>query len=175
MNLVERERAYIRKWRKLAQGGDGVAMMNVAAAYRLLGNTRQQFRWYKRAAELRDAEAMLEVGYCYQFGVGVRRDENKAEESYRSAIAETKYITQSSRGEAMYFLAVLLLQTRPSAGRREILNLLRRANLDRDYPQAADLSGAVRRNEDRTVCVCRRDLMRRIATRSCSIHRKRAG
>jgi TPR repeat protein len=82
-------------------------MSNVAAAYRILGNLKLAARWYKRAAEQGDGDAMTDWGYCLQHGVGVRRDERSAELAYRSAIA-CKWITDFSREEAMYHLAVLL-------------------------------------------------------------------
>lgn len=171
MNVAEREKRYIRKWRQLAKAGHRMAMMNVAAAYRILGNRRLSFRWYKRAADLRDGEALLEVGYCYHHGLGVRQDDSKAENAYRSAIATRKYITAYGREEAMYSLSVLLLELRPTAWRREALRLLRRAAADGDYPQARELRDVLLKNEDTEVCVCRRFLMRRLARQACRIHR----
>ena len=107
MNALDRENQYIRKWRPIAIRGDSTAMSNVAAAYRILGNLKLAARWYKRAAEQGDGDAMTDWGYCLQHGVGVRRDERSAELAYRSAIA-CKWITDFSREEAMYHLAVLL-------------------------------------------------------------------
>ena len=87
----------------MAARGDSVATSNVAAAYRILGNFRLAARWYKRAAEQGDGEAMVDWGYCVQHGVGVRRNERSAERAYRSAIA-CQRITDFSREEAMYHL-----------------------------------------------------------------------
>jgi TPR repeat protein len=60
MNALDRENQYIRKWRPIAVRGDSSAMSNVAAAYRILGNFRLAARWYKRAAEQGDGDAMTD-------------------------------------------------------------------------------------------------------------------
>jgi TPR repeat protein len=117
MNVIDRENQYIRKWRLIAIRGDSIAMSNVAAAYRILGDFRLAARWYKKAAEQGDGDAMTDWGYCLQHGVGIRRDERSAERAYRSAIA-CKWITDFSREEAMYHLAVLLLSRQSATSRR---------------------------------------------------------
>lgn len=54
-------------------------MSNVAAAYRILENFRLAARWYQRAAESGDGDALTEWGYCLQHGVGIRKDTKAAE------------------------------------------------------------------------------------------------
>ncbi len=174
MNAPDRERRYIRKWRPIAIGGDSIAMSNVAAAYRILGKFRLAARWYKRAAEKGDGDAMTEWGYCLQHGVGVRRNEKLAERVYRSAIV-CKWITDFSREESMYHLAVLLLGRRSASARRAAARLLRVANADGDYPQAQALLRIVRSAEVRDVCICRRHLRPRLARRHCPLHGPHGG
>jgi hypothetical protein len=135
MTTLDREKQYIRKWRVKAARGDCSAMSNVAAAYRILENFRLAARWYKRAAEHGDGDALTEWGYCLQHGIGTRKDERAAEQSYRAAIA-SKGITDYAREEAMYHLAVLLLCRQSASSRRAAANLLRAANVDEDYPQS---------------------------------------
>ncbi len=106
MTALDREKQYIRKWRPKAVRGDSIAMSNVAAAYRILGNLRLAARWYRRASERRDGDALTEWGYCLQHGVGIRKDRRAAERAYRAAIG-SKWITDFCREEAMYHLAVL--------------------------------------------------------------------
>jgi TPR repeat protein len=149
-------------------------MSNVAAAYRILGKFRLAARWYKRAAEKGDGDAMTDWGYCLQHGVGVRRDERSAERTYRSAIA-CKWITDFSREEAMYHLAILLLGRRSASSRRAAAKLLRVANADRDYPQAQALLRIVRSADDGKVCICRRHLRPRLARRHCPLHGPQRG
>jgi len=144
-------------------------MSNVAAAYRILGKFRLSARWYKKAAERGDGDAMTDWGYCLQHGVGVRRNERSAERTYRSAIA-CKWITDFSREEAMYHLAVLLLGTQSASSRRAAAKLLRVASADGDYPQAQALLRIVRSAIVRNVCICRRHLRPRLATRHCPFH-----
>lgn len=41
--------------------GDSTAMMNVAAAYRVLGNPRLTFRWFKKAADVGDGDPLDDI------------------------------------------------------------------------------------------------------------------
>lgn len=169
MNALERESRYIRKWRPLASRGDSSAMSNVAAAYRILEKFTLAARWYQRAAEKGDGDAMTEWGYCLQHGLGVRRDEKSAERVYRSAIA-SKWITDFCREEAMYHLALLLIGRRTAASRRAATRLLRDANADGDYPQAQALLRILGSKDIRDICICRRHLRPRLAKRHCPLH-----
>jgi TPR repeat protein len=169
MNALDRENQYLHKWRPIAVRGDSSAMSNVAAAYRILGNFRLAARWYKRAAEQGDGDAMTDRAYCLQHGVGVRRNKRSAERAYRSAIA-CKWITDFGREEAMYHLAVLLLGRLSASSRRAAARLLRIANADGDYPQAQSLLRSVRSADARNVCICRRHLRPRLARRHCPLH-----
>ena len=143
MSAIDQENQYIRKWRPKAVRGDSSAMSNVAAAYRILENFRLAARWYRKAAEHGDGDAMTEWGYCLQHGVGVRRDERSAEQAYRRAIA-SKWITDFCREEAMHHLAILLVGRRSASSRRAAARLLRVANADGDYPQAQALLRVLR-------------------------------
>jgi len=172
MNALDREKQYIRKWRPLAIRGDSPAMANVAAAYRILKNFRLAARWYQRAAQKGDGDAMTDWGYCLQHGVGVRRDEQAAERVYRSAIA-CKWITDFSREEAMYHLATLLLGRKSTSSRRVATRLLSVANADGDYPQAEALLHIVRSADISEICVCRRHLRPSLARRHCPLHQPR--
>ncbi len=174
MTALDREKGYIRKWRPRAARGDSSAISNVAAAYRILENFRLAARWYKRAAELGDGDALTDWGYCLQHGVGVRRDERAAEQAYRAAIA-SKWITEYSREEAMYHLAVLLLSRRSASSRRAAVNLLRAASTDGDYAQAQALLRIVGSAKVRNVCICRRGLRPRLAKRQCPLHGPHGG
>jgi TPR repeat protein len=169
MTTLEREKQYIRKWRAKAARGDCSGMSNVAAAYRILENFRLAARWYERAAEHGDGDALTEWGYCLQHGVGTRKDEMAAERAYRAAIA-SKWITDYAREEAMYHLAVLLLSRQSASSRRAAANLLRAANVDEDYAQAEALLRTIGSAEAGNVCICRRHLRPRLAKRHCPLH-----
>ena len=169
MNALDREKQYIRKWRPKAIQGDSIAMSNVAASYRILGNSRLAARWYRRASEQRDGDALTEWGYCLQHGVGIRKDHRAAERAYRAAI-KSKWITGYCREEAMYHLAVLLLGKRSAPSRRAAARLLHIASADGDYPQAKALLQNMESTDVRAVCVCRRHLRPRLAQRHCPVH-----
>jgi len=157
MTALDREKHYIRKWRGKAVRGDSIAMSNVAAAYRILGNFRLAARWYRRASGQRDGDALTDWGYCLQHGIGIAKDRRAAERAYRAAI-ESKWITDYCREEAMYHLAVLLLGRRSVSSRRAVATLLRVASADGDYPQAEALLQIMKSADVRGVCVCRRRL-----------------
>ncbi len=144
-------------------------MSNVAAAYRILGKFRLAARWYRRAAGAHDGDALTDWGYCLQHGVGVRKDRAGAERAYRAAI-RSEWITDYSREEAMYHLAVLLLGRRSAASRRAADKLLRLASADGDYPQAAALLRVTKSAAVRAACACRRRLRPRLARRHCPVH-----
>jgi TPR repeat protein len=169
MTALDREKQYIRKWRPKAVRGDSIAMSNVAAAYRILEKFRLAARWYRRASEQRDGDALTEWGYCLQHGVGVSKDPRAAERAYRAAV-KSKWITDYCREEAMYHLAVLLLGRRSAASHRTAARLLRVASADGDYPQAEALFQSRKSADVRAVCVCRRHLRPRLAQRHCPVH-----
>ncbi|MBP6601638.1 MAG: hypothetical protein KA250_07540 [Verrucomicrobiales bacterium] len=169
MTAQDREKQYIRKWRTEAIRGDSFAMSNVAAAYRILENFRLAAKWYRRASERRDGDALLEWGYCLQHGVGIRKDDRAAERAYRAAI-RSKWITDYGREEAMYHLAVLLRSRVSDVSRRAAARLLRVASADGDYPQAEALIPIVNSVNIRDICVCRRHLRPRLARRHCPLH-----
>jgi TPR repeat protein len=150
--------------------GDSFAVSNIAAGYRILGRRTLAFRWWKRGADAGDGSDMLEVAYCYQHGVGVRRNAEMAAHFYRAAIGSSS-IAQFEKEEAMYHLAGLLLaSSRKAAIRSRAIKLLRKANVDDDYPRAAALLAAVDSPELET-CACRRGLRPGLGRLHCKQHR----
>jgi hypothetical protein len=174
MTALDHERDYIRKWRPKAVRGDCIAMSNVAAAYRILGQFKLAARWYGSASEHGDGDALVDWGYCLQHGVGISRDTRAAEQAYRAAI-DSEAITDYSREEAMYHLAVLLLSNRSAPSRRAAAKLLHVASADGDYPQAEVLLQAMKSADVGAVCVCRRHLRPRLARRHCPVHGSHKG
>ena len=82
-NRAEAERWYRRAFRS----GNSIGAYNLATIYRDAGDFRSAFRWWQRAADLKDGDAMVDVAYCYQYGVGVRKSIAAARKQYRRAIA----------------------------------------------------------------------------------------
>lgn len=144
-------------------------MSNVAAAYRILQKFRHSARWYEKASNQGDGDALTEWGYCLQHGVGTRKDGSAAERAYRAAIV-SKWITENAREEAMYHLAVLLLNKRAASSQSAVAKLLRAASADGDYPQAETLLKVMKSADGRAFCMCRRYLRPRLAQRHCPLH-----
>ena len=107
MTIRERELRYIARHLPKAKAGDGLAIYNVAAAYRLLGRPAAAFRWWKKGTDLADGSDTLEIGYCYQHGAGVRKDFSAAIRAYE-AVIQSDAVSQAEREEAMYLLAIAL-------------------------------------------------------------------
>jgi TPR repeat protein len=155
-----------------AKAGDPMAASNVSAEYRIIGRPRLAFRWWKKAADLGDGDAWLEVGYCYHHGIGTRRDLGAAAKAYDTAI-RGQAITDYGLEEAMYHRAVLLLQSDGSRwSRANASKLLRQASEDGDYSQARALFTSIKSGERVQPCCCRRGLKRSLGGSAyCRLHR----
>ena len=173
MGIYKRTRAGMARLRVRARRGDLVAASNLAAEYRILKRPALAYRWWQRAIAIQEnGDDLLEVAYCLQHGIGVRRDLRQAAKSYARA-SQSSSSTEGGREEALYHLATVLLTQRGS--RTRATDLLRRANVDDDYPQARALLGqlALRQNE-LEVCHCRRWLMRSLGgAAKCGLHARR--
>lgn len=159
--------------RRDALNGDAFAAHNLACEYRILKRPRLAFRWWLRAAALGEyGDDQLELGYCLQHGVGVRRDRAAARRAYELAL-RTPDTHPYDIEEARYHLATLLLETRPKS-RDRVVQLLRAANVDGDYPQASELLEQLSSTSiPATVCHCRRFLSRSLGgSAQCALHRQ---
>lgn len=157
----------IRWYRQAARSGDSTAAYNLATVYRDAGKARLAFQWWERAANMRDGDAAVDVGYCYQYGIGTRRDAANAKRMFRRAIA-SRDISQSGREEAMYHLAVQFIDE----GKRQLaLSLLKRASADNDFPEAASILNQLRIGSDFVPCRCKRFINKQLRGHAkCSLH-----
>lgn len=170
MKILERENRYIARHLPRAKAGDSLAMHNIGASYRILGNHAAAFRWWKKSAASGDGSDSLEIGYCLHHGAGVRKDLAAAARAYDVAMS-SDHASQLDREEAMYLRAVLLLSSKIGTARRRAIFLLRKANADNDYPQAANLLASLKAPAE--ICTCRRALRSTLARLHCPIHRHR--
>lgn len=76
-------RWYRRDWR----AGRRTAALNIAIIHLDDRNLRLAFRWWKRAAEMGDGDGAVDVGYCYQYGIGTRPSIGLACRMYERALA----------------------------------------------------------------------------------------
>jgi TPR repeat protein len=53
----------IRWYRRAATSGDSAATSNLATVYRDAGKAALALQWWKRAADMRDGDAAVDVGY----------------------------------------------------------------------------------------------------------------
>jgi TPR repeat protein len=157
----------IRWYRRAARSGDSTATYNLATVYRDVGKAALAFQWWERAADMRDGDAAVDVGYCYQYGIGIRKSTANAKRMFRRAIA-SKDISQYGREEAMYHLAVQFID---EGKRRFAVPLLKRAAADDDFPEAASVLKQLNTNADYVPCRCRRFINKQLRGHTkCSLH-----
>jgi len=142
----------IRWYRQAAKSGNSGAASNLATVFRDAGSAQLAFQWWKRSADMRDGDAAVDVGYCYQYGIGTRKNPAKAKLRFRRAIA-SKHVTQAGREAAMYHLA---LQYVDKGKLRYALPLLKLATVDDDFPEAAAVLDRIKAESDFVPCRCRR-------------------
>lgn len=173
---VRKNRQTALKWyRRAWRTGDSTAATNSATVHRDANNLRLAFKWYMKAAEKGRGDEALDLGYCYQYGIGVRPNLNAAKRLYHRAIkcAPRMQISEDGRAEAMCHLAVIHLD---HGSRQAAVPLLRRATAGADYPEAESLLRSLRIKEPIRVCRCRRGLRKELPGHAaCILHQRRNG
>ncbi len=175
MQKTDRLKNEIGLLKRKLRVGDPTAENNLAVIYRKLGNRKRAFFWWKRAVETwGDGDSLLEIGYCYQYGIGVRRSKKNASQAYWKVIQSTN-CTEYGCEEAKYHLAISLLDTgENSVIKRTIIKLLEEAATDGDFPQAFALLEQLKKRTPRQLCRCRRSLLRSLGGQSqCRLHAPR--
>jgi len=157
----------IRWYRRAARSGDSTATYNLATVYRDAGKARLAFQWWKRASDMRDGEAAVDVGYCYQCCIGTRKNAANAKRMFRRAIA-SRDISQYGREEGMYHLAVQFIDE----GKRQLaFPLLKHASADDDFPEAASVLNQLRTESEYIPCRCKRFINKQLRGRTkCLLH-----
>jgi len=91
---------------------------------------------------------------------------------YQLAI-RSKHIIETEREAAMYHLAVLYLDRQPSQ-RVKAAALLKRASVDKDYPEAMELLDQLIKRQPPVPCRCRRGRRKSLPGHArCEIHFRR--
>jgi TPR repeat protein len=162
-NKREAVRWYTVDYRNGCSGGTA----NLATVYRDAGDLRRAFAWWMRAAALGDGDAMGDVGYCYQYAIGVRKSIASARRLYRRAIA-ARDISMWGREEALYQPGVSYVD----AGKPKLaVPLLKRAAKDGDYPEADAVLKQIRSKGKIGFCRCRRFIRKSLRGHAkCSVH-----
>lgn len=98
--------AYYRKWHRL-DPEDAECCMGIARNYAMGRGVRQDFeialRYYQKAANLGEAEALHMVGVCYYEGMGARRNYKRALDFFQRAYA-------MGHCRSAYFLGLIYLR-----------------------------------------------------------------
>jgi TPR repeat protein len=152
------------------RNGHSGGAANLATVCRDFGDLRGAFGWLMRAAALGDGDAMGDAGYCYQYGIGVRKNIASARRMYRRAIA-ARDISMGGREEALYQLGVSYVD----AGKPILaMPLLKRAALDGDFPEAQAVLAQIRLKQEVTPCRCRRFIVKTLRGHAvCPVHPRR--
>jgi len=114
-----------------------------------------------------DGDAAVDVGYCYQYGIGTRRAPVRAKRAFGRAVA-SKDISQHGREAAMYHLALQLIDQ----GRKPMATaLLKRASADGDFPEAAAVLRQLATKLPYIPCRCRRLINKQLRLNAkCLLH-----
>jgi TPR repeat protein len=149
------------------RNGRGGGAANLATVYRDVGDLHRAVSWWMRAAAMGDGDAMVDTGYCYQYGIGVRKNIAVARRLYRRAIP-ARDISMWGREEALYQLGVSYFD----AGKPKLaVPLLKRAAKDGDYPEADAVLKQIRSKGKIGFCRCRRFIRKSLRGHAkCSVH-----
>lgn len=160
-------------YRRALHSGDhaSAAATNIATVYRDRGNRRRAFFWWNRAAAFGDGDALVDVGYCLQYGLGVRRNLRLAAQAFCSA-KRSRFTSAWGWEEAYYHLAILQLDRSDSAAARRLTaDLLANASADGDYPEAAAALESLCADRPVEPCRCRRGLsVKSLGHTFCGLH-----
>jgi TPR repeat protein len=171
LGTMRNKRQAVRWYTVDYRNGHSGGAANLATVYRDFGDLRGAFGWWMRAAALDDGDA-VDAGYCYQYGIGTRRNVASARRLYRRAIA-ARDISMRDREEALYQLGVSYVD----AGKPILaMPLLKRAARDGDYPEAAAVLRQLAAEEVVEACRCRRFIIKTLRGHAvCAIHPRRTG
>jgi TPR repeat protein len=157
----------VRWYRQAYRSGQSLGAANLATVYRDAGDFRRAFAWWMRAVVMGDGDAMGDTGYCYQYGIGVRKNIAAARMLYKRAIA-SRDISMWGREEALYHLGISYID----AGKRKLaLPYLKRAAKDGDYPEAEAVLEQIRSKLPIEPCRCRRFILKTLRGHTlCQVH-----
>ncbi len=129
-------------WLKKAfRAGDTCAAQNIAITYRENGDLKTAFKWFRRAAEAADGDALIQLGIHYYWGKGVRRNPRAAVRCFRTA-TKVKNISGMGRDDAFFFLGIACHEGRGvQASIPNAKKFFKRANIDNDHAAADEMLG----------------------------------
>lgn len=97
---VARDQGLARYWYHRAyRQGEASAASNIAMIHRDSHEYSRMIWWWRAAARMGDADALLELGRCYESGCGVPRNRDRAMGCYAQLLASS-HVTGVSRQTA---------------------------------------------------------------------------
>ncbi len=97
---VARDQGLARHWYHRAyRQGQASAASNMATLYRDVHDYGRMIWWWRAAIRLGYSDALLELGRCYESGLGVPLDRDRAVECYEQLLASS-HTTDASREAA---------------------------------------------------------------------------
>jgi TPR repeat protein len=153
---IRQDKALALKWyRRGVRHGSKSAASNIATVYRDRARLGQAHRWAVSAMEMGDGDAAVTAGYNCLYGIGVRRNTSMARRLFQRALRGDT--TQYGREEALYHFAVSYLD---EGRHKPAIRLLKQANNDQDYHEAASLLAQLDAKHELNPCRCRRHLLK---------------
>jgi len=149
---TKRDFTKAKKWTKKAiKQGVASAAHNLGTIYRDLKKPRLAFKWYCRAVEMGDKDALLSVGLCQLFGLGIQQNTKAANKSFTKILKFDfpTEICECTSEDAKYWIGVLHLlgiATNKKSVKRA-RKFLEEANKDNDHEQANNLLNLIGKTE----------------------------
>ncbi len=130
--------------RKAFRAGDPCARQNIAITYRENGDLKTAVKWFRKAAEADDDDALIQLGIHYYWGKGVRKNPRVAVQCFRTA-TKAKNISGVGRDDAFFFLGIAYHEGRGvRASMPNARRFLKRANIDGDHVAADKMLSKLR-------------------------------
>ena len=132
-------------WLRTAfRAGNSCAAQNIAITHRQNGDVKTAFKWFRRAAEAGDGEAVIQLGIHYYWGKGVRRNPRAAVRCFRAA-TKVKDISGWGRDDAYFFLGIACYEGRGvQASISKAKKFFKQANIDGDHVAAEKMLSELR-------------------------------
>ena len=130
--------------RKAFRAGNPCAAQNIAITYRENGDLKTAFKWFRRAAEAGDGDALTQLGIHYYWGKGVARNPRAAVRCFRTA-TKVKNISGMGRDDAFFFLGIAYHEGRGvQTSMPNAMKFLKQANIDGDHVAADKIPSKLR-------------------------------
>ncbi len=131
--------------RKAFRAGNSCAAQNIAITYRENGDLKTAFKWFRRAAEAGDGDALIQLGIHYYWGKGVRKNPRAAVRCFRAATT-VKNVSGMGRDDAFFFLGIAYYEGRGvHASIPNAKKFFKQANIDGDHVAAEKMLSELRR------------------------------